>query len=289
MKSLLMLFSLMLIFCACVYASDIAFYVGYWNNEGWYDATQFDDVEAIIDGTQGLFNDIQQFDDDQLNEFGEWAEANVDDGDLDIIWLNGCMPSVLYPYPNLEPDGSLAERWLDGGNMFINLGDWFAYVSYECNGARCTENGSTGAANILDLSAGVITSDDSGPPFDATESAKRFVPSLDDPCRSVRPVVLNQVKDPWEVALILASPGGSEDPAEAQRADPVVIHNTETGGYLAIINQASVSCCGNVGWISDRAQVCVEFIRNWVEGELGLLAVEPVSKLTTTWGGIRRL
>ena len=158
MKSLLMIFSLMLIFCAYVYASDIAFYVGYWNNEGWYDATQFDDVEAIIDGTQGLFNDIQQFDDDQLNEFGEWAEANVDDGDLDIIWLNGCMPSVLYPYPNLEPDGSLAERWLDGGNMFINLGDWFAYVSYECNGARCTENGPTGAANILDLSSSVIIS-----------------------------------------------------------------------------------------------------------------------------------
>jgi hypothetical protein len=269
------------------YAADIAFYVGQWNTDGWYDATQFDDVQTIIDGTTGLFNDVQQFDDDGLADFEAWAQANVDDNEFDIIWLNGCMPSVLYPYPNLEPDGSLAERWLDGGNMFINLGDWFAYASYEI-GARAPENGSTGAANILDLPAGIIVSDDSGPPFDATATAKQLVPSLDDTCRSVRPVVLNQVQDPWEVAFILASPGGSEDPAEAQRADPVVLHNTETDGYIAIVNQAATICCGNVGWISDRAGVCTELIKNWVGDKLGLLAVEPSGKLATTWSAIKK-
>lgn len=286
MKALSVSMFIILISCVCAYGSDIAFYVGQWNTDGWYDASQFDDVEAIIEGTRGMFNEVVHFDDDQLDEFGAWAEANADDDEFDIIWLNGCMPSCLYPFPNLEPDGSLAELWLDGGNMFINLGDWFAYASYEC-GARCSENGSTGAANILDLSSGVITSDDSGPIFDATPSAKKYVPSLDDPCRTVRPVVLSQVQDPWEVALILASPGGEEDPAKAVRADPVVIHNKETGGYLAIVNQASISCCGNVGWLTDRAQVCVELIKNWVGEVLGLLSVEPAGKLTTTWGGVK--
>jgi hypothetical protein len=271
-------------------ASDIAFYVGQWNTEGWYDESQFEDVDTIIAETGHLFKDIQQFDDNQLDAFGAWVDERTNDGKMDIIWLNGCVPSVLYPFPNLEPDGSRAEEWLDGGNMIINVGDWFGYVSYE-GGSRETANAGDGAANILDLSSGIIVSDDSGPNFAVTPTAKKYVPSLDDPCRSVRPVVLNQVQDPWEVAFILASPGGSEDPGEAQRADPVVLHNTETDGYVAIINQASVSCCGNVGWLSDRGQVVAELIGNWVNNVIAFgvmpLATAPNPKdgvmLEDTW------
>ena len=257
-----------LAFCTVAMATDIAFYVGQWNTDGWYDASQFDDVATIIAETGHLFNDIQQFDDDQLTEFGEWVDERMDDGVTDIIWLNGSMPSVLYPLANASPDGSRAEGWLDGGNMFINVGDWFAYCTYE-GGTRggpgaAADNGAAGAGNILDLSSGIIVSDDSGPNFAATPTAKLYVPSLDDPSRSVRPVVLSEVQDPWEVAFILASPGGSEDPAVAQRAEPVVLHNTETGGYVAIVNQASTTCCGNVGWLSDRGKVVAELIGNWV-------------------------
>lgn len=286
MKRLSIISFLILSFCLGIaYASDIAFYVGQWNTDGWYDASQFKDVEKIINQTKSLFKDIQQFDDKKLKEFEAWAKKNTNDRELDIIWLNGCMPSSLYPYPNLQPDGSVAELWLDGGNMFINLGDWFAYVSYEC-GARCTENGPSGAANILDLSSGIITGDDSGPRMKVTPTGKKYLPSLDDPCRTVRPVVLTEVKDPWEVAGLFASPGGSDDPAKEVRADPVVIHNKKTDGYVAIINQASISCCGNVGWLKDRGQVCVEFIKNWVAQVVGL-SVEPAGKFTTTWGRIK--
>jgi hypothetical protein len=123
--------------------------------------------------------------------------------------------------------------------------------------------------------------------MDVTASGKKFTPSLDDPSRTVRPVMLTAVQDPWEVALILASPGAAEDPKEAGRADPVVLRNKETGGIIAIINQAATACCGNVGWISDRAGVCAELIKNWVGDELGLLAVEPVGKLTSTWGEVK--
>jgi len=131
MKKLLLVFVITFAFCSMAMASDIAFYVGQWNADGWYDATQFDDVDTIIAQAGQLFNDIQQFDDDQFTEFGVWIDQNSDDGELDIIWLNGCLPSVFYANPNVNPDGSRAEDWLDNGNMIINIGDWFGYCTWE--------------------------------------------------------------------------------------------------------------------------------------------------------------
>jgi len=261
---------IVLAFCSTAMASDIAFYVGQWNTDGWYDATQFDDVETIIAETGGLFADIQQFDDDQFDEFGAWVDKNTNDGEMDIIWLNGCTPSVLYPNPNEQPDGSRIEEWLDGGNMVINVGDWFGYCTYE-GGPRGGEgrggdNGATGAANILDLSSGIIVSAGDSQAI-VTPTGKEYLPSLNDPAKSDRPVILAEVQAPWEVAAIFASSGGTEDPAVETGADPVVIHNTETDGYVAFINQAAG---GPGGWITDRGLTCAEFIGNWVNEVVGL-------------------
>jgi hypothetical protein len=145
MKNLVFVFVITFAFSTMATASDIAFYVGQWNTDGWYDESQFQDVETIIAETGQLFKDIQQFNDDQFDEFSAWIEANTNDGEMDIIWLNGCMPSVLYQFPNVNPDGSPAEEWLDNGNMFINVGDWFGYMSYE-GGSRSADNGPSGAS-----------------------------------------------------------------------------------------------------------------------------------------------
>ena len=283
MKVLSVVFSFMLISCVA-YASDIAFYVGQWNTDGWYDESQFDHVETVINETRGMFRDIQQFNDDQLAAFGAWAESNIDDGEMDVIWLNGCTPSCLYQFPNVEPDGSVAERWLDGGNMIINVGDWFAYCSYE-GGARQADNGGSGAANILDLSSGIIYSAD-GTQLNVTPTGKKYLPSLNDPCKTDRPVVLAQVQAPWEVAAVFASLGGSDDPASETRADPVVIHNTETDAYVAFINQAAG---GAAGWIADRGLTSAEFLMNWVVDALGIVSVEPSGKLAAKWGEVKHL
>ncbi|MHC4191928.1 MAG: LamG-like jellyroll fold domain-containing protein [Planctomycetota bacterium] len=271
MKNIVLVFGVAFAFSTMAMASDIAFYVGQWNTDGWYDASQFKDVDTIIAQTGRLFRDIQQFDDTQLNQFGAWVDENTNDGEMDIIWLNGCIPSVLYPFPNLEPDGSRAENWLDGGNMMINVGDWFGYVSYE-SGVRESTNGSSGAANILDLSSGIIVSAD-GTNLTVTPTGKEYLPSLGGGTVGTdRPVVLSNVQAPWEVAAAFASTGGTDDPGEAQ-ADPVVLHNTATGGYLAIINQDSGP------WINDRGLTCAEFIGNWVRNVIGLgdpaLAANP--------------
>ncbi len=287
MKGLSIILSLILSLClgGIVYASDIAFYIGQWNTDGWYDASQFDDVDTIIAETGKLFKDVQQFDDDQLDDFGAWAEANTDDGKFDIIWLNGCTPSCLYPNPNQEPDGSVAELWLDGGDMIINVGDWFAYCTYEGGPrggkGRGGDNGGNGAANILDLSAGIITGATVN--LKVTPTGKKYIPSLEDPCKTDRPIVLSAVTGDWEVAAAFATTGGDDDPKETH-ADPVVLHNTKTDGYLAIINQAAG---GPGGWLDDRGAVCAEFIGNWAADVLGFKTVEPADKLSTTWGRIK--
>ncbi len=257
-----------LAFSTVATAADIAFYIGQWNTDGWYSEQQFTDVETIIAQTGHLFRDVQQFDDDQFEAFGAWVDENTDDGELDIIWLNGCLPSVLYPYPNLEVDGSRIEEWLDGGNMVINVGDWFAYVSYE-TGSREPTNGEAGAANILDLSSGIIQNA-GGTQVTVTGEGEEYLPSLGSGIITTdRPVALGAVDAPWEVAAEFASNG--------TQADPVVIRNTETGGYLAIINQASG---GPGGWIDDRGLTCAEFIGNWVNSVVGLadpaLASDPM-------------
>jgi hypothetical protein len=239
-------------------AADIAFYVGAPNPDGWYDVwTQFQDVGTIIAKTGPLFKEIRQFDDNQFGDFGAWMDQNTDDGERDILWLNGCMPSVLYPCPNLQPDGSRIEKWLDGGNMVINVGDWFGYVSYE-GGWWHGANFEMGAANILDLPPGVIAYADNTL-LKVTPAGREYLPSLTDPVITYRPIVLSMIQPPWEVAAIFASTGGTDDPRAERWADPVVIHNTETDAYVAFLDQAGG---GPAIWV-DRGQVCAEFIANW--------------------------
>ncbi|MEN6338279.1 MAG: discoidin domain-containing protein [Phycisphaerales bacterium] len=273
MKNLALASVVLLGFCSMTMGADIAFYVGAPNVDGWYSVAEMNkNVATIIEMTGRLFNDVQQFNDNQFADFGAWVDKNTDDGEMDILWLNGCMPSVLYPIGNTQPDGSRIEKWLDGGNMIINVGDWFGYVTYEGGARNATENGSTGAANILDLSSGIIVSADNTS-LKATPTAKEFLPSLGDPVISYRPIAPSAVVAPWEVAAVFASTNGTDSASES-RADPIVIHNTETNAYVAFINQASGT------WLKDRGLTCAEFITNWVAVKVGLgnksLAADPV-------------
>ncbi|MDI9430416.1 MAG: discoidin domain-containing protein, partial [Planctomycetota bacterium] len=267
MKRALLLCVIVLAYGVSAMAADIAFYVGAPNTDGWYTVDAMTtDVETIIAQTGNLFKDVKQFNDDQFPDFEAWVQANMDDGELDIIWLNGCMPSVLYPFPNLQPDGSLAEEWLNHGNMIINVGDWFGYVSYE-GGVRNSENGGTGAANILNLASGIIVSAD-GTTLPVTDAGREYLPSLDDPAPTSRPIGLSAVAAPWEVAAVFAQN------AAGTQADPVVLHNTETGAYVAFINQG-----GTGSWLTDRGLTCSELISNWIATVIGLgnpsLAYDP--------------
>jgi len=174
-------------------ASDIAFYIGGFS-PGWYDAGPMaEDVEQIINECGALFNDIQKFDDKKLDELGDWVDANTGDGEFDIVWLNGAIPSTFYPVFNEEPDGSCAEEWLDDGNMIINVADYFAWATFE-TGVK-ERNTDTGAANILDLGENIIESADNTQ-MQVTPTGKEFMPSIGDQVASDRPVNLGALADP---------------------------------------------------------------------------------------------
>ena len=131
MKKLLFVLVLAFVFTTTAMASDLALFAGS-PNPGWYTAAAVtNDVATIIARTGQLFTDVQKFDDTQLAAFAAWVDARTNDGKMDILWLPGVMPSCLYQFPNVNADGSRVEKWLDGGNMIINVGDWFAYTSYE--------------------------------------------------------------------------------------------------------------------------------------------------------------
>jgi hypothetical protein len=271
MRKLALVLVIALGFGAMARASDIAFYVGTPNTDGWYTVAEMNkNVDTIIAKTGNLFKDVQRFDDAHQKDLGAWVQKNTNDGEVDILWLNGCVPSVLYPIGNTKPDGSLIEAWLDGGNMIINVGDWFGYITYETGARSGTENGSAGAANILDLSSGVIASAD-GTTLPVTALGKQYLPSLNDPAPTARPIVLAQVVAPWEISAVFAQNSAGT------YGDPVVIHNKVTGAYVAFINQCTV-------WLTDRGLTCSEFIENWVNDMIGL-GPQPLARVLNPLNG----
>ncbi len=269
-------------------ASDIAFYVGMFQPGSYDDETMAFDVETMMQETAGMFNDVQSFDDENLDAFGAWAEANIGDGDLDIIWLNGQIPSTLYPTFNEEEDGSVAERWLDDGNMFINVADWFAWATHE-NGEK-ERNTHVAAGFILDQPHTIIVGA-ADTVMARTAAGREYMPSLDDNLLSNRPVYLEAFTPPWEVTEVFAvsASEGVADVGDVQDmvlpagvlADPVVACNTETDGCLAIISQSKIANAG------DRGAMCSEFINNWVFGGGMATSVDPADKLSATWGEIK--
>jgi len=261
---------LALFLCVSSHAYDLAFYSGHPNPDWYSEAQMLDDVDKIINGVKGKFKEVKSFDDKAFDDFKAWTEKNMDDGELDIIWLNGCMPSVLYPNPNVQRDGSLAEEWLDHGNMLINVADWFGYCTYE-TGARGADNGGTGAESILDLPGIIISSDNTA--ITITDAGEEYLPSLGKNITIDRPISRAAVRDPWEIAEVFGESGNN--------LDPVVIYNKDTEAYVAFINQ------GNLGHSVDRAQVTIEFINNWLAEKLGFVAVESLGKLATRWGAIK--
>ena len=263
-------------------ASDIAFYVGAVPGSAYPEATMNKDVKKIIRDTGALFKDVQKFADDNLNGLGQWADANMGDGELDIIWINGSTPSVLYPLLNEKPDGSRAEKWLDDGNMIINVADYFSWGNFETG--EKVRNKEVAAANILDLTEDIIVGGDDAV-MKVTDTGKEFMPSLGAEVGTNRPVNIEAIAEPWEAAAIFASTKGVDDQGAGGLADPIVLHNKDTDGYMAIVNQA----WGNN--FIDRGAACTELIKNWLVGK-GLItgvktSVEPVAKLSTIWGEIK--
>lgn len=120
---------------------DIAIYTQpnvYWVSQ------QATDREAneIVSRVGNSVNDIRIFAKDQESQLASWVQSHTNNSQLDVLILFGLFPDSIYPSGNKQTDGSIAEKFLEAGNMIINTGDYMFYIPY---------NNELGIRNMMDL------------------------------------------------------------------------------------------------------------------------------------------
>lgn len=233
---------------------------------GWMaQATADRESNVIVQNVEGIVNSIELFPIANEDGLATWVEQHTNNNRIDVLILFGQFPAAIYPPGNAKQDDSIAELFLEGGNMIINTGDYMFYV---VNGAGT--NGEGGIRAMMDNPSITMWDDDT--PVEVTEAGERYLPTLKN-FNTDRPFHLDELQVPWETEVIFA---GSEI-----RADPVVVLDTDTEGRLAIFYQTASQDS------DPRGAVMSEFIKNWLPEIVGGTAVEPAGKLGTLWGRLK--
>ena len=237
---------------------------------GWFGQAASDrEAQVIVDKVKAKVKSIETFPIANQNNLADWVEKHTGDKQIDMLLLSGQFPASIYPAGNGKADGSIAEKFLEDGNLIANTGDYMFYV---VNGAG--SNAAGGLQNMMDIPG--ITMWDDNTAVKVTADGKKYLPTLND-FQTDRPFHLNELTGDWETEIIFAGNSGED----STRADPVVVHNTDDDGRLAIFYQTA----GQDG--DPRGNVISEFILNWLPTIVGAEAVNPSGKLTTTWGAIK--
>jgi hypothetical protein len=193
----------------------------------------------------GKVKSVQIFAPAQQNQLATWMTSRINDNKLDVLILCGVVPNSIYKAGNEQPNGSIAEKFLDAGNMIVNTGDYMFFIG---SGLELN-NGEEGLQNISDVQEFIFWV---GGFMTPTNEGANYLPSLTE-FSSDRSFNLDVPVNPWipEVVFAQVDQGGMQ-------ADPIVIKNTSTNGRIAIFYQSE--------WQEDlpRGQVISEFILNWL-------------------------
>lgn len=236
---------------------------------------EIDTLIKIIDGTVNL----DAFDPKDIKGLADWVAAHTEGGGNTLI-LTGITPSTIYPINNAKPDGSLLEEFIDAGNSVFNTGEYTFYTSEGPN----ETNGQNGLPNIIDVPEAFVWMNRGPDAWQAnpvemtpTQEGKDLIPSLKKYNTSYPFHLKDYEKSPWELEIALA------ENDDGPRVEPAVLYNEETGGRLGIFVQTYVGDVPHPG-VSWGA-IMGEFIVNYYVPEV--LSVEPIDKLTTTWGKLK--
>jgi hypothetical protein len=201
-------------------------------------------------------------------EIGPWAEARIDDGVADVLIIFGWFPTTLYTPGNSQVDGSIAERFIYGGNIILNCADYIFYVTLG-GGA----NGENGLKNIININADMWGDNTAITP---TADGTTYTPSL-EAYTSFRPFKADQIVDPWEVEAMFGDNG-------AGFFDPGIIKLKDSSGRVGICMQEP-----NIGDLP-RGPVLIEMI-DFIsqQGDVAGVgtAVEAQGKMAVTWGQLK--
>jgi len=238
LTSFLLVFVVAFAFSTTAMAADIAIST----QAGWFGQAAADrEMQEIVDNVTAV--SVEQFAADQQDALADWVVAHTGDGVSDLLILCGQLPDSIYPAGNAQPDGSLAELFLDDGNTIVNTGDWIFYV---CSAGN---NGPSGLQNMMDI-PGVTVAGEDNTAVTVTAEGQAVTPSLQD-FQTDRPFHLDTLEGDWAPELILAQNDAGT------RADPVIVANAATGGRIGIFYQTA-------GQDDDpRGEVISEWINNW--------------------------
>ncbi|MDE0688588.1 MAG: hypothetical protein OXI61_10510 [Candidatus Poribacteria bacterium] len=238
-----------------------------------------EEIDALIKIIDNKVN-LTAFDPKDINGLGEWVKAHTEGGGNTLI-LTGITPSTIYPINNGKPDGSPLEEFLDAGNTIFNTGE---YTFYTSEGPDET-NGQAALPNVIDVPKAFVWMNRGPDAWAAnpvemtpTQEGKDLIPSLKEYNTSYPFHLDDYDRSPWELEIALAE-NDDADP----RVDPAVLYNKDTGGRLGIFVQTYVGDVPHPGvsW----GNIMGEFIVNYYLPEV--LSVEPIDKLTTTWGKLK--
>ena len=196
----------------------------------------------------------------------DWMLQTTSDGNVDVLILYGTLPISIYPPFNSQPDGSVAENWIEStdGNTILNHGNYFGYVS---RGNR--HNGVEALQAIMDIPH--ITMWDFGlennTPMVVTKDGKEVTPSLTN-FKSDRAFHLDELTGDWFAEKVLASDTGT---SQASRADPVIVRDGNRG-RIGIVYQT-------FNEVNPKGKVVAELIANFLlknNDKISLPPVEPI-------------
>ena len=240
--------------------------VGISSQTNWWGQAAGDrEMGKIVDNVEGKVNDIKVFPAAEQDALATWVEDHTDNGSIDFLLLCGQFPDTIYQPGNAEADDSIAELFLEGGNIIGNTGDYMFYV---VNSAGT--NGAGGLQAMMDIPGTTMWDDNT--PVEVTADGEKYLPTLQD-FQTDRPFHINELVDPWEAEVIFAG--------DEMRADQAVALDTDTGGRLVIFYQTASQ--DN----DPRGEVISEFILNWMPTVVGNVAVQPGGKSSALWGELK--
>ena len=227
------------------------------------DANRQSQITKQVLSSEGIQAEIVQTED----SVRDWMLQTTADGNVDVLILYGTLPSSIYPSGNSQPDGSVAENWIEStdGNTILNHGDYFGYVS-----SGNVHNEVQALQTIMDIPH--ITMWDFGvennTPMVVTKDGKEVTPSLTN-FKSDRAFHLDELTGDWFAEKILASDTGT---SQANRADPVIVRDGNRG-RIGVVYQTFNEA-------NPKGKVAAELITNFLFGNNGEISSPPLEPIT---------
>ncbi|MCY3740557.1 MAG: leucine-rich repeat domain-containing protein [Candidatus Poribacteria bacterium] len=176
----------------------------------------------------------------------DWMLQTTADDAVNVLILYGVIPTTIYAVGNIQPDGSVAENWIEtpDGDTILNHAGYLGYSSdidvigeWTPESKEAVGTNEHGALrNLMDHPfISLFPNSPDVPPYpfmSVTADGEELAPSSVN-FVSMRPFPLNQLQGEWFAEKVFASSTGD---AQGIFADPVIVRDGNRG-RLAIVHQ----------------------------------------------------